>query len=119
MSIGNTLLKAAIKLIGRAGGSYTYKRAASSMAVTGRVGILSNAQKFQWFTATETSTWDAPAYAMVVAGDFQPFGSEPTTGDSILLTNFSGTNVPYDVMRWDKQRIGGIVVKTTLFLERH
>jgi hypothetical protein len=119
MSIATRLQNAATKLLGWNGQSLTYKRGASTATINARVGLLGNGQKYEWFTVAETGGWDAPAYTLYVAGDFMPFSSEPTTSDSVLLNNYAGTGVQYDVKRWDKQRIGGIVIKTLLFVEKH
>jgi hypothetical protein len=119
MSIATRLQAAAVKLLGMNSQSITYKRGASSTTIAARVGLLGNGQKYEWFTVAETSGWDAPAYTLYVSGDFMPFSGEPAVADYVLLSNYAGSSVQYDVKRWDKQRVGGLVIKTLLFVEKH
>ncbi|MDX1932005.1 MAG: hypothetical protein SFU56_05315 [Capsulimonadales bacterium] len=118
MTPGERLRIAAERLVRVSGGLFVYRRGGATLTVPARLGILTTTQRYQWFTASETSNWAAPAYVLMVAGDFLPFGGEPTTADSVLLANFEGAGTPYEVKRWDKPRIGGVAVKTVLFLEK-
>jgi len=119
--VASILQNVATKIIGLDGQSLTYKRGVSAVTITARIGILGAGQKYSWFTSAESAAWtvSAPAFVVQVAGDFQPFSSEPAVGDFVLLTNYSGSGIQYDVKRWDKQRIAGVVIRTLLFVSKH
>ena len=97
-------------IIARYGGMYPYKRGAFTTMIPARIRPMTGGEKYEWFTAAEVSAWAAPAYVITLAGDFKPFGADPATGDKATI---AGTD--YTVKKWDKTRLGSVVLKTTLY----
>jgi hypothetical protein len=97
-------------IIERYGATLTYKRGAATTTVRAKARTMTNAELYQWFTTVESSAWAKPAYVVVIAGDFLPFGSAPAAGDTVTI---NGTI--YIVRKFDKSRLGAITLRTILY----
>ncbi len=100
----------AVALVGE---TYTYRRSSTVTQISGRLSVLNPSTQYAYFTSTESSGWASPRFLLTIAGDLKVFASasEPTSGDYVKI---NGTE--YQVRKVAKNRIGGVVWKTLLFL---
>jgi hypothetical protein len=95
--------------------AYSGSANALTVDVPARIAVLTNATKFSRFREDETTLWELPALSITMAGDFRPFGTEPTAGDTLTVP---GETVPFTVRKCEKVRLAGVVVRTLLYAAR-
>jgi hypothetical protein len=100
------------------GATLTYKRGGSSTTIRCRYTTMGNALRFQWFTSAEVTGWPLPALVVQVAGDFLPFTSQPAAADIVVIpaAYLGAASQDFDVKKFYKNRIDGVVTATYLLL---
>ncbi len=117
-SFAAALVRRLALVLRRYGQEVRLRRGGSVFPFMARVAILSTATRYTWFRRDESDDWESPAWSVTIAGDFTTTNGGPLPGDIVEIPAPNNGTLDHTIRKIDKPRLGGVVVKTVLYVAR-